>query len=267
MSANGCEIVQLKSHVLKVQINCEGCKRKVKKLLQKIEGVYQVNIDMEEDTVIVSGNLDCATLIKKLKKYGKHAEVMESENSYFGENERQMSTWFKDDNKLDLGFNGSIGQNTLSPILKNEYDQLGFNNYSNMGTNFTRGLPNHNYGAAMNWDDAAGIIRGSTKSITGLEDLKDITSNFSGFEDEGFSSLQSLYPQKPTYEGYPPFMMANNLHHYHYDNPVAFPMSYFSNTQNTDNPMMHDASSCMPIHQRMVNPMIHAFPINGRPFY
>ncbi|KAF7808778.1 heavy metal-associated isoprenylated plant protein 37 [Senna tora] len=51
---------------LKVSIHCDGCKHKVKKLLQRIEGVYQVQIDAEQQKVTVSGGVDAATLIKKL---------------------------------------------------------------------------------------------------------------------------------------------------------------------------------------------------------
>lgn len=60
---------------LKVDIHCEGCKDKVKKKLQKIDGVYTVKIDSEQGKVAVTGNIDAATLIKKLAKSGKHAEL------------------------------------------------------------------------------------------------------------------------------------------------------------------------------------------------
>ncbi|KAH9330841.1 hypothetical protein KI387_002949, partial [Taxus chinensis] len=54
--------------VLKVHIHCEGCKKKVKKLLQKVEGVYTSDIDAEQEKVTVTGNIDANTLIKKLVK-------------------------------------------------------------------------------------------------------------------------------------------------------------------------------------------------------
>ncbi|KAG6520973.1 hypothetical protein ZIOFF_018038 [Zingiber officinale] len=65
---------------LKVNIHCDGCKKKVKKLLHKIEGVYTTNIDAEQGKVSVSGNVDPATLIKKLAKAGKHAELLGAGN-------------------------------------------------------------------------------------------------------------------------------------------------------------------------------------------
>ncbi|KAI7725974.1 hypothetical protein M8C21_030193 [Ambrosia artemisiifolia] len=60
--------------VLKVSIHCVGCKRKVKKVLQTIEGVYIVDIDAKQHKVTVVGNVEVDALIKKLVKTGKHAE-------------------------------------------------------------------------------------------------------------------------------------------------------------------------------------------------
>ncbi|KAI7735271.1 hypothetical protein M8C21_009405, partial [Ambrosia artemisiifolia] len=69
------EFVKIQTHTLKVNIHCDGCKRKVKKILQKIDGVYKISIDPEQSKVIVSGVVDPDTLIKKLGKSGKLATV------------------------------------------------------------------------------------------------------------------------------------------------------------------------------------------------
>ncbi|XP_038681246.1 heavy metal-associated isoprenylated plant protein 36-like [Tripterygium wilfordii] len=61
--------------VLKVSIHCEGCKKKVKKVLQGIDGVYTTVIDSQQHKVTVTGNVDAETLIKKLLKSKKHAEL------------------------------------------------------------------------------------------------------------------------------------------------------------------------------------------------
>ncbi|CAE6201925.1 unnamed protein product [Arabidopsis arenosa] len=78
----------LKTYFLKVNINCQGCKRKVKKTLRKIEGVYSVDIDTDQEAVIVRGNLDPEILVKKLNKRGKHAQLMfltpYHKDQYFG---------------------------------------------------------------------------------------------------------------------------------------------------------------------------------------
>ncbi|KAL0905589.1 hypothetical protein M5K25_024021 [Dendrobium thyrsiflorum] len=69
------KLLKIQTIILKVNIHCDGCKQKVKKLLQRIEGVYTATIDAEQQKVTVSGNVDSATLIKKLGKAGKHAEL------------------------------------------------------------------------------------------------------------------------------------------------------------------------------------------------
>ncbi|KAL5701210.1 hypothetical protein ACHQM5_026572 [Ranunculus cassubicifolius] len=75
MAATAPEPLKYQKWVLKVSIHCQGCKRKVKKVLQSIEGVYTTNIDTQQNKVIVTGDIDADTLIKKLAKTGKHAEL------------------------------------------------------------------------------------------------------------------------------------------------------------------------------------------------
>ncbi|KAI3445276.1 hypothetical protein Pfo_001941 [Paulownia fortunei] len=72
---NKQDMLKIQTCVLRVDIHCDGCKHKVKNKLQKIEGVCKVNIDVEQGKVTVSGNVDPATLMKKLEKAGKHAEL------------------------------------------------------------------------------------------------------------------------------------------------------------------------------------------------
>ncbi|KAE9589589.1 hypothetical protein Lal_00000298 [Lupinus albus] len=70
------EPLMCKTCVLKVSIHCEACKRKVKRILQKIDGVYDINIDLRQQKVVVIGNVESETLIKKLiSKTGKLAEL------------------------------------------------------------------------------------------------------------------------------------------------------------------------------------------------
>ncbi|KAJ6848629.1 putative glycine-rich cell wall structural protein 1.0 [Iris pallida] len=69
------EPLQYQTWVLRVSIHCEGCKKKVKKVLQAIEGVYKTTIDPQQHKVTVTGNVEAHTLLKKLLKTGKHAEL------------------------------------------------------------------------------------------------------------------------------------------------------------------------------------------------
>lgn len=76
------KLLKMQTIVLKVHIHCEGCKKKVKKLLQKIDGVYDTTIDAEQQKVTVIGNVDSEILIKKLTKSGKHAELFPTPVKY-----------------------------------------------------------------------------------------------------------------------------------------------------------------------------------------
>ncbi|TKY50949.1 Copper transport protein ATX1 [Spatholobus suberectus] len=88
------KLLKIQTCVLKVNIHCDGCKQKVKKLLQRIEGVYQVQIDAEQQKVTVSGSVDSATLIKKLVRAGKYAELWSQKSN---QNQKQNNSNAKDD--------------------------------------------------------------------------------------------------------------------------------------------------------------------------
>ncbi|XP_020221955.1 heavy metal-associated isoprenylated plant protein 35 [Cajanus cajan] len=60
---------------LKVSIHCEGCRRKVKKVLKSIDGVFTATIDQQQQKVTVTGSVSVETLLRKLVRAGKHAEI------------------------------------------------------------------------------------------------------------------------------------------------------------------------------------------------
>ncbi|XP_076942676.1 uncharacterized protein LOC143612617 [Bidens hawaiensis] len=66
----------LQTWILRVYIHCEGCKKKVFKVLQSIDGVYKTVIDAKEHKATVTGSVNGETLIQKLLKSGKHAEIL-----------------------------------------------------------------------------------------------------------------------------------------------------------------------------------------------
>ncbi|GMI65372.1 hypothetical protein HRI_000206500 [Hibiscus trionum] len=70
--------LKYKAWVLKVSIHCEACKRKVEKTLRKIDGVYEAYADLKQQKATVKSNLhvNAETLIKKLVKKGRHAELL-----------------------------------------------------------------------------------------------------------------------------------------------------------------------------------------------
>ncbi|KAL6593858.1 hypothetical protein ACP70R_048759 [Stipagrostis hirtigluma subsp. patula] len=59
--------------VLRVSIHCQGCKKKVRKVLKGVEGVQNVAVDGAQHKVTVTGTVDANTLIKRLYKSGKQA--------------------------------------------------------------------------------------------------------------------------------------------------------------------------------------------------
>ncbi|XP_055816784.1 heavy metal-associated isoprenylated plant protein 32-like [Solanum dulcamara] len=121
---NKQEMLKTQTCVLKVNIHCDGCQQKVKKKLQKIEGVYTVKIDSDQSKVTVTGNVDPATLIKKLVKSGKHAELWGGAQKG-GSNLNMMNNQFINmqmdnfkggkDNKSQKGGGGGGGGNKEPP--------------------------------------------------------------------------------------------------------------------------------------------------------
>ncbi|KAL8530890.1 hypothetical protein ACS0TY_007788 [Phlomoides rotata] len=74
-SGDSSEPLTYKTWILRVSIHCGGCRKKVKKVLQSIEGVYTIDIDSKQHKVTVTGNVDSGILIKKLTKSGKNADL------------------------------------------------------------------------------------------------------------------------------------------------------------------------------------------------
>lgn len=69
------EPVECQAVVLRVSIHCEGCKKKVKKVLLHIDGVYRCDIDARSNrvTVTASRKIDAGILVARLRKSGKLA--------------------------------------------------------------------------------------------------------------------------------------------------------------------------------------------------
>ncbi|KAK7312402.1 hypothetical protein VNO77_36228 [Canavalia gladiata] len=65
--------------VLKVNFPCcKACPVQVRKQLEKVEGVTQVDINVEEGLITVSGDIDATKIIKTIKKAGKKAIELKS---------------------------------------------------------------------------------------------------------------------------------------------------------------------------------------------
>ncbi|KAL2324207.1 hypothetical protein Fmac_023265 [Flemingia macrophylla] len=123
------KLLKIQTCVLKVNIHCDGCKQKVKKLLQRIEGVYQVQIDAEQQKVTVLGSVDSATLIKKLERARKYAEPWSQKTN---QNQKQKNNNAKDDNNkgqkqgLPKGLEAFKSQQQKFPAFSSEEDEYYF---------------------------------------------------------------------------------------------------------------------------------------------
>nr|CAD1842684.1 unnamed protein product [Ananas comosus var. bracteatus] len=86
------KLFKIQTHLLRVNIHCDGCKQKVKKLLQKIEGVFSVSIDVEQQKVSVTGTVGSEALIKKLLRAGKHAELWSNNSKNSSQNQQKPNS-------------------------------------------------------------------------------------------------------------------------------------------------------------------------------
>ncbi|RCV40631.1 hypothetical protein SETIT_9G070800v2 [Setaria italica] len=69
------DILKVQTCVLKVNMHCPGCEKQVKKIIHKIDGVFQSSVDKDQGKVTVSGLMDPYTVIKKLNKAHKRAQL------------------------------------------------------------------------------------------------------------------------------------------------------------------------------------------------
>ncbi|CAH9114669.1 unnamed protein product [Cuscuta europaea] len=124
------KLLKIQTCVLRVNIHCDGCKQKVKKILQKIEGVYQVNIDNEQQKVTVCGSVDAPKLIKKLISSGKHAELWS--NPKPNQNQKQKPNNNANEPKNTNNQNNSKAQKQQALMkqleaIKNQQQQINTN--------------------------------------------------------------------------------------------------------------------------------------------
>ncbi|KHN07560.1 heavy metal-associated isoprenylated plant protein 37-like [Glycine soja] len=119
MSTSDYELIKIETFVLKAHMNCQGCMNKVRKVLQKIEGVCKVDINAEEQTAIVTGIVNPSTLVQKLAKFGKHAEIWDA--GYNGDQNNNQAQLINDHSDYENQYMiPTFGENHWGP-------QWGFN--------------------------------------------------------------------------------------------------------------------------------------------
>ncbi|XP_073314338.1 heavy metal-associated isoprenylated plant protein 29-like [Primulina huaijiensis] len=60
---------------MRVHMDCHGCESKVKKALSKLDGVDNIDIDMDMQKVTVTGWADAKKVLKAVRRAGRNAEL------------------------------------------------------------------------------------------------------------------------------------------------------------------------------------------------
>ncbi|KAF8018156.1 hypothetical protein BT93_H3144 [Corymbia citriodora subsp. variegata] len=182
--------------VLRVNIHCDGCRKKVKKLVQKINGVQNIAIDAELGKVTVMGFVDPRTVIKKLAKSGKHAEIWRAqERSFHGQN--HLNNQFKN---MQIEFSNGNGGGRDMNFQKGGGRDMNFQKGGGVGYGYGHIQPKGS-------NDTMQMVPKAKKSVTfdlGEDDDEDYVSDNDSFydsEDDFELDLGPRTPRKPSVKG------------------------------------------------------------------
>jgi len=56
-----------------VHMDCPGCEKKIRKAVQRLEGVHDVEIDMAQQRVTVNGDVEQKKVLKAVRRTGRRA--------------------------------------------------------------------------------------------------------------------------------------------------------------------------------------------------
>lgn len=195
-----------------------------------------MKIDIEQRKVLVYGNVDSGTLIKKLIKSGKHAEVWMSSHEHENQQGDVTNSLIDQEytNMLQSLSNGLPTPNA-TPMLCALVDR-GFDDWnSERHLKQTAGMEPFMGGTNVHfsWDEETKsdthISEGNISSLAGFQDLVNNAGSYSGIEDAGFPRIQNLHGSLPTFEPYYlPIAPRNNMQPYQYRVPPPSPMMMYS---------------------------------------
>ncbi|KAL6587835.1 hypothetical protein OROMI_000813 [Orobanche minor] len=174
-------------------------------------GVYEVKIEAGEHKVTVSGKVDCAELIDKLAKTGKHAEIWTPPTSNWSENgaylNKQRTLMHGLDNPDYQPLSLQYPRDEDIPIWE-EFERCLKNNQQ-MGENFWARNEN-------NMSDMGSIDYGTSySSYYGTEQFDRFNNIYTGwplYEYQYQLPVVMNNMQGPWYNYYPYSMMYNNMH-------------------------------------------------------
>ncbi|KAF9683919.1 hypothetical protein SADUNF_Sadunf04G0064000 [Salix dunnii] len=203
------------------------------------KGVYTVNIKTDHQLVIVSGRVDSATLIKKLVKSGKRAELW-SLTTKSKRNQEQLNT-----NQLQFLAINSQNQLMYLPSFDNETDNMrAYGDFSNQNV----GLKAMNVGRGqdlmaatrmgnfyMDDDNLAGSSR-LGDDLTYTMAHPDYQGNGTGFVGLGSYEFNFIPVYEQTYG--PSMIMTNKQQRYHYNHPATEMHSIYMQEPHPSNNMV-----------------------------
>ncbi|XP_061370575.1 heavy metal-associated isoprenylated plant protein 35-like [Gastrolobium bilobum] len=103
------EPLKYKTWFLKIYIHCEGCRRKVKKVLKNIDGVFTTTIDPQQHKVTVTRSVGVETLLRKLVRAGKHAEIWPENVDGKGKSSKKKRNGQRDPESLENKGTENVG--------------------------------------------------------------------------------------------------------------------------------------------------------------
>ncbi|KAJ1396790.1 Heavy metal-associated domain, HMA [Sesbania bispinosa] len=258
-------------------MNCQGCINKVRKVLQKIEGVYKVDTNAEEQKVIVTGIVNPSTLVQKLAKFGKHAEIwnagdnQEQANRGKGKNNNQVQCIINDPSasenqymiptfgKDHWGHEWYINQDIHAKTIESEINQhlaapLFLENVYNRTTENFTGI-NEN----PKWEESM------IPMMRPASFQENVGTNYPGLGSEEWAHNLLGVSSISEYNHH----MANVLGYYH-DNHPSKMMQLFSynhlpwgfNIHTQEPPTRNDVMMNTYIHQPMINQKHFQFPFS-----
>ncbi|KAJ0043168.1 hypothetical protein Pint_18645 [Pistacia integerrima] len=193
-------------------------------------GVYSVNIDAEHHVVIVSGRVDSATLIRKLVRSGKHAELWPPK-SHQKLNQGQPN-FGRDEKGVINGLDAFKTRQIYPSSLGNDaQDHWSLDNYLNQNIRMktTNDGIDHNQMAVAKVDDTYMrdyedrlAMENQMRSMMAPPPFSGNGVNFVGLGDHNFGGFQECSTRRPVYEyEHPTSMPMNNMQTLYYFNPPS----------------------------------------------
>ncbi|WOL11027.1 heavy metal-associated isoprenylated plant protein 20-like [Canna indica] len=112
-----------------VHMDCAGCESKIRKALQKLEGVDSVEIDMGKQKVTVTGHVEQKKVLKAVRRTGRRAVLWPFQNG--GEAHQQQYTFSHQNLQHHPALAGGAPSSSYN-YYKHGYDDSRIHGYNQM---------------------------------------------------------------------------------------------------------------------------------------